>query len=161
MFLTNVLPVPSTTLLWSRVSMVLCPSLAETPPHTHTHTPFRHAVLCSPPVVTIAGQRCSVNTSTLSFGSLECTAPPRSDFASPSSTVVVTVDGQSSNTVPLAYDRPVVTAVAPDVIDAAVAGATTRATLQVLGRNFGVPPLALDGGACTAIACRVVGHVPA
>ncbi len=94
---------------------------------------------------------------------LECMVPPRQ--VDTSNQVVVAVDGQTSNAVPLMYDGPVVVGVEPSVIDAgsgtSTGGHGPRVEQIVLkGFNFGVrymPGLTpnhsvlVGGQACTAV----------
>ena len=70
-----------------------------------------------PPFVVVGGLPCLVSVAGFGHDSVTCTAPPRQ--MDRDNSVVVTVNGQPSNAVPLDYDPPVVTAVLPDVLDAA------------------------------------------
>lgn len=83
-------------------------------------------------VVTVGGLPCPI-AGNHSHELIVCTTPPWRINAD--SNVVVTVDGQASYPVPVAYDPPRVLSVLPNVV-VAVLGARSRLTLR--GVNFGV-----------------------
>ncbi len=87
----------------------------------------------SAPEVTVGALPCAVVPGTHDHGTLVCSAPPRQMDGD--SNVRVTVDGQTSGTVPFAYDPPVVLRVEPaEVLALAPTG---RPRILLYGVNFG------------------------
>ncbi len=98
--------------------------------------------------------------------------------ADTNSTIVVTVDGQPSNAVPLAYDPPVLQVLDPALLDASLLPpASQRPRLTLNGTNFGVRykdglapvhRVTVGNGTCGSVqwegdgtvSCLVVGNLP-
>ena len=108
--------------------------------------------------VTVSGLPCTVQQ--CANDTVVCVAPPRR-IDTPAA-VVVTVDGQRSDTTAvLAYDAPVVDGTSPTLADARAAS-PTRAAVNVHGRNFGarvvaghtvaaLPLVFVSGAACASV----------
>jgi MYXO-CTERM domain-containing protein len=89
--------------------------------------------------VTVGGAPCPVTSQT--HTQVRCTLPPGQGTGL---AVVLSVGGQSSNTLSFAYDPPVITGLAP------AAGPTSGGALTIDGANFGVfgATVTIDGVAC-------------